>query len=69
MIRWQEKPVTVSVGYTTDRIVPVWYVLTLALLQIFNVDNLHPSLALHDLRVTVVTRAGSFFGAIFPGRA
>jgi hypothetical protein len=66
MFRWQEKPVTVSVGYTTDRIVPVWYVLTLALLQIFNVDNLHPTLAMHDLRVTVVTGTGSIFCAIFP---
>jgi hypothetical protein len=67
MIPLAGKPVTVSVGYTTDRIVLVWYVLTLALLQIFNVDNVHLSFAMHRMAVTVVTAIRHFGEAINPG--
>jgi hypothetical protein len=37
-----------SVGYLTDRIMHVWYVLTLAFLQLFNVDIAQASFSVRN---------------------
>jgi hypothetical protein len=56
-----------SVGYLTDRIMHVWYVLTLAFLQLFNVDIAQASFSKDSHGYRCNGRA-NFFGVIFPAQ-